>query len=270
MILPPLRRDRPVPGRGPAIGMGEVSNEGTEEVAAVNRRLPSALLAAVAGSLDVVGLIGLGLFTAHITGNLALLIAHVVGGGAARLAPMLSVPVFIAALVLTRTLVSGLRSAGLDALRPLLLLECLLLAGCLGVGVRAGPSADPNTASTILAGMLAVSAMAVQNALPLRGAPPTTAVTGTITRLTLDVMDIVLARDATGAGAERAGQTWPTIAGFAVGCGLGAAGVATLGRWSLALPAALAVVALAIASWPRVHAAPSETASRWRRNRRAR
>jgi len=237
----------------------------------VDARLPSALLGAVAGSLDVAGLIGLGLFTAHITGNLALLIAHVVGGGAARLAPMLSVPVFIAALVLTRILVSGLRSAGLDALRPLLLLECLLLAGCLGVGVLAGSSGDPNAAGTIVAGMLAVSAMAVQNALvPLRGGPPTTAVTGTLTRLTLDVMDLVLAREATGAGPERAAQTWPVIAGFAVGCGLGAAAVAMIGRWSLALPAALAVAALAIASRPRAHAAPRETASRWRRNRRAR
>jgi len=54
-----------------------------------------ALLSAIAGSLDVVGLLDLGLFTAHITGNLALLIAHVVRGGSTRVAPLLSVPAFI-------------------------------------------------------------------------------------------------------------------------------------------------------------------------------
>ena len=41
-------------------------------------RLLPALLSAIAGSLDVISLIGLVLFTAHITGNLALLIAYAV------------------------------------------------------------------------------------------------------------------------------------------------------------------------------------------------
>ncbi len=113
-------------------------------------RLLPALLSTIAGSLDVISLIGLGLFTAHLTGNLVLLIAHVVRGGAARVAPMSSVPVFIAVLGVTRMLVSGLQSIGLGSLRPLLLLQFLLLAGCLAVGVTAGPNVDPNAASTIL------------------------------------------------------------------------------------------------------------------------
>jgi hypothetical protein len=73
-------------------------------------------------------------------------------------------------------------------LRPLLLLEFLLLAGWLAVGVIAGPSLDPNAAGSILAGLLAVSAMAVQNALgSLSGAPPTAAMTRNVTSLTLAV-----------------------------------------------------------------------------------
>jgi uncharacterized membrane protein YoaK (UPF0700 family) len=211
-----------------------------------------ALLSAIAGSLDVISLIGLGLFTAHITGNLALLIAHLVGGGVARVAPMLSVPVFIAVLGVTKLIVRGLPSSGLAALRPLLTLQFVLLAGCLTVGVTADPNMDPNAASTILAGMLAVSAMAVQNALgdvSLTGVPPTAAMTSNVTRLTLDVVEILLGRDSTteSRARGRVKHTWPAIASFAVGCGLGAASLAAIGRWSLALPASLALLAIAMA-----------------------
>ena len=59
------------------------------------------VLGFVAGSVDVIGFLGLdGLFTAHITGNLVLLAAHIVTGGVAGLAPMLSIPVFMVALAL--------------------------------------------------------------------------------------------------------------------------------------------------------------------------
>jgi uncharacterized membrane protein YoaK (UPF0700 family) len=102
--------------------------------------LPS-VLSVTAGSVDVIGFLGLGgLFTAHITGNLAILAAHVVSGGAAPLAPMLSVPVFMVVLGLTRLLVGGLEAIGLASLRPLLLLQFLLLAGFLALGVAAGTS----------------------------------------------------------------------------------------------------------------------------------
>jgi hypothetical protein len=46
----------------------------------------------IAGSVDVISFLGLGgLFTAH----MAILAAHVVSGGAAQLALMLSVPIFM-------------------------------------------------------------------------------------------------------------------------------------------------------------------------------
>jgi len=214
-------------------------------------RLLPAVLGAIAGSLDVVGLLQLGLFTAHITGNLALLIAHAVGGSTVRVGPMLSVPVFIGALALTRVLVDRVPSIGVRWLRPLLLLELALLAGCVVAGVGAGVQPDPNGTITILAGMLGVAAMAVQNALvPLGGGPVTTAVTGTVTHLTLDAVAIVLGGATAGAGAARVRvrQKWPALAGFAAGCGLGAACLAGMGRWALALPAGLAVLALALAS----------------------
>ena len=129
-------------------------------------RLLPTVLSVTAGSVDAIGFLGLGgLFTAHITGNLVVLAAHVVSGGSAPLAPMLAVPVFMVALGLTRLLSGGLESIGLSSLRALLLLEFLVLAAFLVVCVAAGPRIDPTAATAVLAGMLGVSAMAVQNAL---------------------------------------------------------------------------------------------------------
>jgi uncharacterized membrane protein YoaK (UPF0700 family) len=86
---------------------------------------------------------------------------------------------------LTRLLAGGLASIGLASLRPLLLLQFLLLAGFLVLCVPAGLRIDPNATNAILAGMLGVSAMAVQNALvqiSLKGAPSTAVMTSNVTR----------------------------------------------------------------------------------------
>jgi uncharacterized membrane protein YoaK (UPF0700 family) len=213
--------------------------------------LPS-VLSVIAGSADIIGFLGLGgLFTAHITGNLAILAAHVASGGTAEVAQILAVPVFIVAVCLTRLLAVGLESIGLDTLRPLLLLQFLLLAGFFALCVAAGPHLDTNAPNAILAGMLGVSAMAVQNALvqiSLAGTPPTAVMTGNVTRFTMDIAEVLLGRDldAAAKARTRAKHTAQAIVGFALGCGLGAVCEVTIGLWSLALPAVLALLALAI------------------------
>lgn len=213
--------------------------------------LPS-VLSLTAGSVDAIGFLGLGgLFTAHITGNLVILAAHVVSGRSAPLAPMLALPVFMAVLGLTRLLAAGLEAIGLASLRPLLLLQFLLLGGFLGLCVAAGPRIDPHAPTAVLAGMLGVSAMAVQNALlqiSLPGAPATAVMTTNLARFMTDIGDVLLERDsdAVAKARSRAKQTWPPIVGFTVGCGLGAAGEAAIGLWSLALPAGLALLAFAM------------------------
>ncbi|HEX9461205.1 MAG TPA: YoaK family protein [Alphaproteobacteria bacterium] len=215
-------------------------------------KLLPTLLSVIAGSVDAIGFLGLGgLFTAHVTGNLVMLAAHLVGGGEAPAAPMLSVPVFMVALGLTRLLVGGLERIGLASLRPLLLLQLLLLAGFLVLGISAGPSVDPDATNAILAGMLGVSAMAVQNALAqisLKGAPSTAVMTTNITRFMMDVGGVLLGREPAGVAQarRRAMRTWPAIVGFAVGCGLGAAGEAAIGLKSLVLPTGLALLAFAM------------------------
>ncbi|MGY3586670.1 uncharacterized membrane protein YoaK (UPF0700 family) [Bradyrhizobium sp. USDA 4341] len=210
------------------------------------------VLSVTAGSVDVISFLSLGgLFTAHITGNLVILAAHVVDGGIATMAPMLSVPVFIAALGLTRLLVAGLETMRIASLRPLLALQVMLLLGMLLVCVTANPEIDPNACNTIIAGMLGVAAMAVQNALvqiSLRGAPTTAVMTSNITRFVMDIGTVVFSRDLrdVARARDRAQHTWPTIVGFAAGCALGTACKAAVGLPSLALPAGTALIAFAL------------------------
>jgi uncharacterized membrane protein YoaK (UPF0700 family) len=206
------------------------------------------VLSLTAGRSDIISFLGLnGLFTAHITGNLVILAAHFFSGES-QLAPMLSVPVFILIIWLTRLLASSLESRGLGSVQPLLLLQFLLLAGFLVLCVAAGPRINPNGTVEITAGMLGVSAMAVQNALvqiSFTGAPPTAAMTGNITLFANSVGEILVGGDRAdiAEARKRATHTLRAILGFAVGCGLGAACESAMGLRSLVLPAALALLA---------------------------
>src|SRR5260370_30993367 len=113
----------------PARWSGMVSAEAEGPIASVSvpaidssRAIRALLivLSITAGCTDIIGFLGLnGLFTAHITGNLVILAAHIVGGGEAQIAPMLSVPVFIMMVGLTVLLAGGLESIRLASLRPL-------------------------------------------------------------------------------------------------------------------------------------------------------
>jgi uncharacterized membrane protein YoaK (UPF0700 family) len=215
-------------------------------------KLLPGVLSVTAGSVDVIGFLGLGgLFTSHITGNLVVLAAHLANGEAARLAPMLSVPVFMLVLMLVRLLASFLEAAEIASLRPFLLLQFLLLVGFLALCASQGTNIDPNAPYAVAAGMLGVAAMAVQNALvqiSLRGAPSTAVMTSNVTRFTMDIGTVLFGRDRNDAAAAfaRAKHTWPTIVGFVAGCAGGAVCEATFGLWSLALPAGFALLAVVL------------------------
>jgi len=210
------------------------------------------LLSVIAGSTDIIGFLGLnGLFTAHITGNLVVLAARVVAGDPAILSAVLSVPVFMLVLLLTRLIAGAIARTGGSTLRPLLLLQLLMLVIFLALSVTAGPWKDADAGLAIVAGMFGVAAMAVQNALvqiALRNAPSTAVMTTNVTHLMLDVGSVLVGQDAadTVKAKNRALHILPVVAGFAVGCGLGAAAEAAAGLWSLVLPTALALFAFAM------------------------
>jgi uncharacterized membrane protein YoaK (UPF0700 family) len=219
---------------------------------ALNVKMLPAVLSVIAGSVDAISFIGLGgLFTAHVTGNLVILVAHLATGSRAPLANTLSVPVFVAALSLTRLLAGALERVGFASLRPLLLLQLLLLAGFFALCASAGGSMDPHATKAVFAGMLGVSAMAVQNALvqiSLKGAPSTAVMTTNITRFMMDIGEVMFGRKPSEIvkARDRTMLTWPVIVGFAIGCGLGAICERTLGLRSLALPMGLALLAVAM------------------------
>ena len=210
------------------------------------------VLSMIAGSTDVIGFLGLGgLLTAHITGNLVILVARLVANDPVPLSYLIAVPVFVIVLGITRLLVAVIEQLGIASLLPLLLLQFLLLCLSLAICLFAGSHVDPNTASTIFAGMLGVSAMAVQNALvriSIRGAPSTAVMTTNITVFSIDVGEIWLGKDAkpTALARARAKHTWPAIAGFVIGCALGAACEPAFGLQSLSLPTGLALLALVL------------------------
>jgi uncharacterized membrane protein YoaK (UPF0700 family) len=215
-------------------------------------KLLPGVLSVIAGSVDVICFLGLGgLFAAHITGNLVVLAAHIATGRATALAPILSVPVFIASLGLTRLLAVGLRETRHGTLRPLLGLQLALLVSFLAVLIAAGSGLDPAAPIAVVAGMLGVAAMAVQNALvqiSMGGAPATAVMTTDITKFMMDIVVMLFRRDSSEVAhaRSRASHTWPAIVGFTIGCGLGAVLEAAIGYWSLALPTGLGLLALAL------------------------
>lgn len=224
---------------------------GTAAAGRLVRALPF-VLSVIAGATDVIGFLGLnGLFTAHITGNLVVLAAHAVAGNPESIAYMLSVPVFMLVLLLARVAAGTLERAGIASLRPLLLAQFVALTGFFLLSVTAGPWKHADAALAIIAGMCGVTAMALQNALvqiSLKDTPSTAVMTTNVTHFMLDLGVMLVGGDPAdiAKAKTRALHTLPVIVGFALGCGLGAAGEAATGLWSLLLPTALALLALAM------------------------
>ena len=103
----------------------------------------------------------------------------------------------------------------------------------------------------VFAVMLGVSVMAVQNTLvqlSFIGAPATAVMTTNVTRLVMDLDELLANRSKQLGTVTRARRTGVTIAGFVAGCAFGGWCQALAGQWSLALPTALALTALALAS----------------------
>ena len=204
-------------------------------------------LAFTAGFVDTCGFIALfGLFTAHVTGNFVLIGATAAGQEHGLVARLIALPVFVAvvALVHATTRRSAVRSA-----RPLLVIEAVLLAAFAGIGTATSPIHSSDQPLALLAGMAGVAAMAVQNAASrgvFAGLAPTTVMTGNVTQLTIDLVD--LATDQTPDGRRallaRIHRTWPPLALFTFGCAAGAVSFITVGFACLAAPV-LAVLALA-------------------------
>ena len=211
------------------------------------RALPF-ILSVIAGSTDIIGFLGLnGLFTAHVTGNIVIIAAHVIAGERTTISAILAVPVFMLVVFSARLLAGRVERV----LAALLLVQLLSMLGFLAVGTASAPWTDADSVLGIIAGMFGVAAMAAQNALvqtALRDTPATAQMTTNVAHFMVDIAEVLVGRNAAEiANAERrTARTLPVLLGFVSGCGLGAALEATAGLWSLTLPVGLALVAFAI------------------------
>jgi len=139
-----------------------------------------------------------GLFAAYITGNEVVLATHIVVRDPAILSYILSVPVFILILFLTRLLAGGLERTGVSTPRPLLLLQLFFLIALLAVCVVASPRRAAAAVLAVTADMFGVAAMAVQNALVqilLTNTPTTAVMTTNITHFMLGLGEVLVGRD---------------------------------------------------------------------------
>jgi uncharacterized membrane protein YoaK (UPF0700 family) len=210
------------------------------------------VLSTAAGAIDVIGFLSLGgLFTAHITGNVVVLAAHYVTGRFGQVGPLLAVPVFV--LVLGAVVLVFGRSQNIgSSRRALLTLHAALIAGCLGAGIAFGPFRDADGGMAVLTGMLAVSAMATQNALvkfALVGAPSTAVMTTNTTQLVIDLVAVLRKQrspDELARARKRARVTFACILGFMAGCVVGAILEVHVGIRAMAMPVVLAILAVTL------------------------
>jgi uncharacterized membrane protein YoaK (UPF0700 family) len=221
----------------------------TPGVAPLHRRLPP-LLSVIAGMVDVIGYLSLGIFTAHVTGNLVVIAALLVRGGPANVALILAVPVFIVAVAVVWLIAKVSERRGAALARPLLLLHFLLLTCALIYSVIYDPGANPHGLTASIPAMIAVSAMACQLALlrlVVPGAPSTAVMTTNLTNCVLALLSTLSRSEPLRADAkERLKKTSEVIVGFCAGCIAGAAAVSWLGNWAWSLPVVLAGVAVAL------------------------
>src|SRR5258708_5258965 len=211
------------------------------------RKLLAPLLAVVAGMVDVIGFLSLGIFTAHVTGNLVVIAALLVRGGPPNLPEILAVPMFIVAVAAVWLIAKTLDRRGPALAKPLLLVQFLLLTCVLIFIVIHHPAGNPHGLMRGLSAMIAGSAMACQFALlrlTMPVAPSTAVMTGNLTNTVLSLLDTLSRSKPLMEGApERLKNTLELVIGFFAGCLAGAAGVSWLGDWAWSLPVVLAGVA---------------------------
>lgn len=217
-----------------------------------------ALLAFTAGFVDTTGFIALfGLFTAHVTGNFVLIGAGIADSHQGILGKLLALPVFVLAVAATRLFILARESRGGNAVPGLIIAQALFLVLFLLAGIAALPIGHGDEPVAILAGMLGVTAMAIQNAgsrTAFAALSPTTVMTGNVTQVVVDLVDLA-ARKASGNEVRgRLAKMLPAVIAFAIGAIAGAVGFKLFGFWCLVAPI-VTVSALLIQLLPRAQSA---------------
>ncbi|MDH6170646.1 uncharacterized membrane protein YoaK (UPF0700 family) [Variovorax boronicumulans] len=201
------------------------------------------LLAFTGGFVDTLGFVALfGLFTAHVTGNFVLIGAAMAGSAhSGVVGKLLALPMFVLGVAATRIFQLRRERRGLDTAVPLMATQLLFLLAFMVAGVWAGPFVSGNGVSAIAVGLVGVLTMSIQNTAArsvFARLTPSTVMTGNVTQLVMDLVDMAVRAPATDAAAGRVRKAWPPIAAFAVGSLAGGLGYAHAGFWALLAPCA--------------------------------
>ena len=231
----------------------EHAGAGASQAAAMPSRaeqwLPT-LLSVIAGMVDLIGFLSLGIFTAHVTGNIVVVGALIVRHNRVNPAQILAIPVFILAVAVTWLIAKASGRRGTGLMRPLLLVQFLLITCLLIFSAITKPSADPHGLMATIAAMIAVTAMGCQFALlrlTLPVAPSTAVMTGNLTNAVLGLVDLSSrTQPLMESDRWRLTGALQLLVGFLVGCVLATAALIYLGDWAWSLPAVLAAVAVAL------------------------
>jgi len=210
-----------------------------------NRRnqLQGVSLGCVAGYVDTLGFIALfGLFTAHVTGNFVLIGAALADPShISILLKFLAFPAFILGVAAARLLIAASQSRKWPGLTLSLLLQMLLLCGFMVCGWLASPIGADVTPFAMAAGLLGAAAMGAHSAtsrLLLSHLAPTSMMTGNVTQIVIDTVD-VLRGAADGAVGERCAKFFWPLAAFGGGAILAAFVYLAIGFSALLLPIAI-------------------------------
>lgn len=195
-----------------------------------------------AGYVDTLGFVSLfGLFTAHVTGNFVLIGSELARPSHGVLIKFLAFPSFVGAVALTRMIVIWLERSGKAPVRTLFAVQIAFLTAFMLLGYFALPLQSNDTLVVLLAGMSGAAAMGVQNAasrLALSDIAPTTVMTGNVTQLVIDLVDILRGSADTAVRGRISKFLWPIVA-FGLGAIGGAYGYVHFHFWALLLPIAI-------------------------------
>lgn len=206
-------------------------------------RLQGMALGCIAGYVDTLGFIALfGLFTAHVTGNFVLIGAALANPSQVSiLLKFLAFPAFIAGIAAARLLIAAAAAKQWPELKLALLLQALLLSGFMLCGWLGSPVGADVTPFAMAAGLLGAAAMGAHSAtsrLLLGHLAPTSMMTGNVTQIVIDVVDLLRGGADGKTGEHFAKFLWPLLA-FGGGCILAAFAYRALGFPALLLPIAI-------------------------------
>ncbi|MEI8625890.1 YoaK family protein [Pseudoalteromonas sp. B137] len=199
-------------------------------------------LSFLAGFVDTLGFVALfGLFTAHVTGNFVLIGASITReSNSALLIKFMAFPAFIAGIAIIRLLVVIIPN---PEKKPLVTgiaigFQLLFLLGFMFTGLAATPIGNEQTPFLIFCGMLGAIAMGMHSAytrLLMTHLPPTSMMTGNVTQIVLDFMELMLGRGNEYTWERINKFSWPVI-GFATGAIGSAYCYLSFGFWALLIP----------------------------------